>query len=718
MSINSDAVLGLEPIGSTGNGPPAGDEQGAHVSKRNRRAGIWMGLFLLALIVAILALIALLFTIINASMGLVAVENAIDPRQLMAQVQERRMLAAPNTTTSEDDEVIAAAVAADPNAIGFFGFSYYANHADTLNVLNIEGVTPNNVTVEDGTYPLARPLYLYASESAIAGRIEVAGFLDYYLNHVGDVIGDVGYFPASGEAIAGAQNLLTQAAGGAFPESYANNSDLAQIAVAGSSTVNPLTVRIASDFRTVEGYAGALSIDSTGTKAGYARLCDDKDVDFVGSSRAMDRQEIKACEKLGVSPLELRIGSDAVAVVVNKQNEFLTDATFAELEQIFGGAERWSDVNNAWPDALIERVIPGSESGTLDFMAASIVSGTPADLTPAEMTLLIQESVSKGVLRRLEAETPFAERSQDDLYNLLKERVIQPEVVASWNMMESILQRDDIEQEALSNFPDANLEWYRWLNLDFLTKPQSSIPEQAGVRTAILGSLWVVLITIFISVPIGIGTAIYLEEYASRSRLHQIIQTNIDNLAGVPSIIYGILGLAIFVRALEGITSGTSFGVGDSTTANGRTILAAGLTLALLVLPVVIINAQEAIRAVPKSLREAGYGLGATKWQVTWTHVLANALPGIFTGTILAMSRALGETAPLIVIGASTFITQDPTGPFSKFTVLPMQIYQWTSRPQAEFKHIAAAASLVLLALLLVLNGTAIYLRNRFSKTL
>jgi phosphate transport system permease protein len=147
-------------------------------------------------------------------------------------------------------------------------------------------------------------------------------------------------------------------------------------------------------------------------------------------------------------------------------------------------------------------------------------------------------------------------------------------------------------------------------------------------------------------------------------------------------------------------------------------VLSAGLTLALLVLPVVIINAQEAIRAVPKSLRDAGYGLGATKWQVTWSHVLSNALPGIFTGTILAMSRALGETAPLIVVGASTFITQDPTGPFSKFTVLPMQIYQWTSRPQAEFRHIAAAASLVLLALLLLLNGTAIFLRNRYSRKL
>jgi phosphate transport system permease protein len=290
--------------------------------------------------------------------------------------------------------------------------------------------------------------------------------------------------------------------------------------------------------------------------------------------------------------------------------------------------------------------------------------------------------------------------------------------VASWNLFESLFRRQEIERETLIKYPDAELDWYRWLNRDFLRTPQSSVPQYAGVRTAILGSLWVILITMLVAIPVGIGAAIWLEEYATRGRLQQIVQTSIDNLAGVPSIIYGILGLTVFVRLLGELTSGAAFGVADPTTANGRTVLSAGLTLALLVLPVVIINAQEAIRAVPKSLRDAGYGLGATKWQVTWSHVLSNALPGIFTGTILAMSRALGETAPLIVVGASTFITQDPTGPFSKFTVLPMQIYQWTSRPQAEFRHIAAAASLVLLALLLLLNGTAIFLRNRYSRKL
>ena len=175
-------------------------------------------------------------------------------------------------------------------------------------------------------------------------------------------------------------------------------------------------------------------------------------------------------------------------------------------------------------------------------------------------------------------------------------------------------------------------------------------------------------------------------------------------------------GLAIFVRTLQPITSGAVFGLTDLTTTNGRTIISAGLTLALLILPLLIINAQEAIRAVPNSLRQASFGLGATKWQTVWHHVLPNALSGILTGTILAISRAIGETAPLVVVGAATFITFDPDSPFSKFTTLPIQIYQWTSRPQAEFRNIAAAAILVLLILLLTLNASAVLLRNRFSK--
>ncbi len=212
----------------------------------------------------------------------------------------------------------------------------------------------------------------------------------------------------------------------------------------------------------------------------------------------------------------------------------------------------------------------------------------------------------------------------------------------------------------------------------------------------------------------GVGAAIYLEEYAADNALNRVLKTNITNLAGVPSIIYGMLGLAIFVRALQSITSGALFGAADPAGATGRTVLSAGLTLALLVLPLIIINAQEAIRTVPDSLRQASLGLGATKWQTIWHHVLPNAISGILTGAILAISRAIGETAPLVVVGAATFLNFDPNGPFSRFSTLPIQIYQWTSRAQGEFRNLAAAAILLLLVMLLSLNASAILLRNRF----
>jgi phosphate transport system permease protein len=270
--------------------------------------------------------------------------------------------------------------------------------------------------------------------------------------------------------------------------------------------------------------------------------------------------------------------------------------------------------------------------------------------------------------------------------------------------------------EAAQEYPEATVSFVSWIDPKFIATPQSPDPERAGVRTAILGSLLTIAITVIFAFPLGVMAAIYLEEYAVDNRINRLIRTNINNLAGVPSIIYGMLGLAIFVRALEPLTSGKLFGLVDPTTANGRTILSAGLTLGLLILPIIIINAQEAIRAVPNSLRRASMGLGATKWQTIWHHVLPNAMPGILTGAILAVSRAIGETAPLVVVGASTFITVDPTGPFSKFTTLPIQIYQWTARPQDEFRNIAAAAIIVLLVLLLALNASAVLLRNRFQK--
>lgn len=347
------------------------------------------------------------------------------------------------------------------------------------------------------------------------------------------------------------------------------------------------------------------------------------------------------------------------------------------------------------------------------------INGIPIEqLHQTDLVWILKQNVSAGLFRRFESEMPWEERSREEIYNLVIERVVEPTVMDTWSLYDSFFARDQVFAEAAEKYPNAEVQFKSWLSGEFLVTPQSPNPERAGVRTAILGSLWTIAITILFALPLGVGAAIYLEEYATDTPINRLIQTNINNLAGVPSIIYGILGLAIFVRALEHFTSGAVFGVVDPTTANGRTIISAGMTLGLLILPLIIINAQEAIKAVPSSLRQASYGMGATRWQTVWHHVLPNAIPGILTGAILAVSRAIGETAPLVVVGASTFITFDPKGPFSKFTTLPIQIYQWTARPQDEFRNIAAAGILVLLVLLLSLNAFAILLRNRYSKKL
>jgi phosphate transport system permease protein len=239
-----------------------------------------------------------------------------------------------------------------------------------------------------------------------------------------------------------------------------------------------------------------------------------------------------------------------------------------------------------------------------------------------------------------------------------------------------------------------------WLDADFLQNFASRRPEEAGVRAALVGSLWLMAVVAPISLILGVGTAIYLEEYAKKNRFNDFIKLNISNLAGVPSIVFGLLGLTVFVRQL----------------ALGRSVLAAGLTMSLLILPVIVVAAQEALRSVPKELREASLGMGATKWQTIKNVVLPAAIPGILTGSILALSRAVGETAPLVVVGIPVFIAYLPTGLLDSFTVLPMQIYNWTSRPQADFQSVAAAGIIVLLAFLILMNSIAVFIRNKFQK--
>lgn len=458
-----------------------------------------------------------------------------------------------------------------------------------------------------------------------------------------------------------------------------------------------------------------------------------------------------------------------------------------------------------------------------DVLEGSIYPEEYADDLIAELPVEVQAQILSDNL------------SRDEVYDLVQDNVVRPVVVRAWKLIESIFERERIEAEFAERYADDNLVFRSWLSWDFVTSSVSSSATTAGLRTALYGSFWIITITALTSLIIGVAAAIYLEEYAIDNWINRIIEINIRNLAAIPSIIYGMLGLAVFAQSLAVITGGYMFGqnlpsqapdqivafvqeafdeptltgagrqeIRDAVFAargnqdliydviaegittpvlddnqkealvrlfqsyrepslasfalfstptdeqilndlarvlpleqlsqgtidklqaslktygtfniNGRTVVSAGITLALLILPLIIVNAQEAIRAVPSSIREASYGLGATKWQTTWRQVLPAALPSIMTGVILAISRAIGETAPLLVVGASTFIGIDPNGPFSKFTVIPIQIYQWTSRPEQEFRSVAAAAIIVLLVVMLIMNGTAIFIRNRFSR--
>ena len=253
---------------------------------------------------------------------------------------------------------------------------------------------------------------------------------------------------------------------------------------------------------------------------------------------------------------------------------------------------------------------------------------------------------------------------------------------------------------------DVIIEAWGWLTWDFLYYPPTQSPDNflggmrgAGIYPAIVGSIFLIALTAVFTLFLGVGAAIYLEEYAPDSRLTSFIEANIANLAGVPSIVYGLLGLAVFVRGAQ----------------LGAVLLAGALTLTLLILPIVIVSTQEALRAVPDSQRNAAYGVGATQWQVTRDVVLPRALPGIMTGTILSLSRAIGETAPLIMVGAATTMLTAPDGIMSPFSAMPMQIFDWAARPQVEFHHAAAAGIIVLLTVLLLMNLTAVLIRNKFD---
>lgn len=695
---------------------PEGEEYLAYVRRRRRVGAFFRTLFFLATVLGIVILATLILDVINDAFGYVAVQNQVDPETVIDRYFKERMLSMPRTVTSEDDVELAEGVALRANAIGFFGYAYYQERTDALRAVGIDGVAPTAENAASGQYLLARPLFIYTSERLLSQRPEVAAFVDFYLKNAAEAAQEVGYITAGEEDLAEGRRVWQRTTGLTTAPAASSLPADSAIRIAGSSTVQPITQRIAERFKAETGFPGEIAVEGGGTLAGFRRLCRNQDIEIANASRAMERPDLNTCRGNKVDPVAFDVGTDAISVVVSQKNEFLPDnLTREQLRKIFIEAQRWSEVDPSWPNSPILRFIPGADSGTLDYFVGQVYGDSLDDLPREDLLAILAANISAGRMRALNAERPMEERTTEEIYDLVIAEVIKPRVVESWSLTESLLRRAEIE-EAVAQIPNASMEFRRWLTRDFIRSPQSSVPTLAGIRTAILGSLWVTLIAFLVAVPMGVAAATYLEEYSKGTRLDGIIETNINNLAGVPSIIYGMLGLAVFVRFLGQITSGLAFGIGDPSTANGRTILSAGLTLGLLILPLVIINAREAIRAVPRALREAAYGLGATKWQTVWSHVLPYALPGILTGVILSISRAFGETAPLIVVGVSTFIVVDPSGPFSKFTTLPAQIYQWVSRPQEEFQRIAAAAILVLLTLLLMVNATAIYLRNRFSK--
>ncbi|MEB2287999.1 MAG: phosphate ABC transporter permease PstA [Anaerolineae bacterium] len=649
---------------------PSGASLGRNIVARHTRGAIAQALFILSIAVALLALGTLLWTILNRTVGLTAVQYNVEPGAL--------------TLASFDPGAAPGEVAlADIPAL-------LAEHVHPVRLRELVleqaiGAEPQIWTeLEDQPLSAALKGRSFPAEWAATplSALEPAQAADLLARNL------------DAESL---QTLLYAEAG--RPLSLMSAAEIAARLAEGASAerLQRLILARVTGVRVDDGAVPSVPVAQVLDGYAYPEALADILFDQLTAAESaallvatLERADLEGAvlEALGARGLGDLSGRELGAIAAANVRKALLKV--AILREVVGAAK------SAWPD------LSGQPLGVLlkgkDF---------PAELAETSFSQITGQQAAAILARNLD---------RDALIALLMDRVVQAQVVRSWPLWDSLTGRDAIETAQQAQFPRAELQWRSWVSADFLTSPlDPRRPDLTGIRPALLGSLLIIAITILVAFPVGVGAAIYLEEYAGRSRFNQVIQTNINNLAGVPSIIYGMLGLAIFVRSLEAITSGRVVGSGA---ANGRTVLSAGFTLALLILPLIIINAQEAIRAVPGSLRQASYGLGATRWQTIWHHVLPYAMPGILTGTILAVSRAIGETAPLILIGGATFLTRDPEGPFSIFTALPLLIYRWTALPQDEFRHAAAAAIIVLLALLLGLNSLAIILRSRLSRRL
>ena len=569
---------------------PAGKEMQSQVSGRRRRGTFFRWLFLWATLVAIVVLMILLLSIINQSFGYVIEQVNVPEEALVTAYNKTRIMEASNVIlASENDQELADGIATDPYGTGFFGFAFYADNQDKLTALSIGGVLPTEEDVLSGDYPGTRPLFIYSAAEVLQQKPQVAAFIEFYMQNL-DLVADVGYFPAAEEDLAAQRAEILAALGAAELPQIDPSQFEGEIRISGSSTVFPVTSAVARLFEE-GGFRGDIIIESTGTGAGFNAFCTGKEnIDIVDASRPIETIEFEACRGAGLNPAELLIGQDAVVAVDNNANNFAVDLSGPQLEQLFTSAVTWNEIDEAWPAEDIHRYIPTTDSGTMDFFVQSVFEEqTLGDVPFDGLVQIYAAGVSAGRCRAVEREQRFyadsfvcddeakfnqacagdnppsgctAEpRTADQLISLIEEDVIQPRVLKSWYLWPSITQRQEIALEAATVYPNAELKFKSWLSWDFITSQQSSQPELAGIRAAILGSLWVVGIALLVGFPLGVGAAVYLQEYADpRKWYNNVIQTNINNLAGVPSIIYGMLGLAVFVRALEPLTSGAMFG--------------------------------------------------------------------------------------------------------------------------------------------------------------
>jgi ABC-type phosphate transport system substrate-binding protein len=368
---------------------PQEKELESQLTARHRTGTLWRGFFLLSTIIAIMALTALLYNIINSAFGLVAVQNENTPESLVLALNEGKMLAAPNLVTSEDDNELAEGIAGDANAISFFGYAYYRENAGRLQALAVDGVIPSAETVNNGEYPLTRPLFIYTTADIMTEKPEVAAFVGHYLSHVNAEIDDVGYFPLEQADLDEAQDILAEEIGlPALPST--DEISGGDIIISGSSTVFPLTQRLANRF-SEDGYGGEITNENIGSTAGMRAFCVDETADIVNLSRPINQAEFEVCRTNGREPIEIRVGTDALAVVTSRENDFLEEVTQEELLLTFTTAANWSEVNGSWPAEPITRYIPGADSGTLDFFAETIfdleISSRKLRLARASMTM-------------------------------------------------------------------------------------------------------------------------------------------------------------------------------------------------------------------------------------------------------------------------------------------------------------------------------------------